>query len=328
MKTIRYACEQVDKGPRNPNAQHLLELNRAFIQKEITAWIRYQITNNISPFTSSFDYDEYKCERDVGFIVDRLIWDIGHGGNLKMRAAAQSFVGAFGEEGEFSATSENQTYVTLAAEADEGIAAYEYMKDVVAAVLGNQAPAVVYQNAGQDSTAVVAQYINTDYATESGVVTTTEELLDIVITALTDQDSTNIPERVVPNNTINIRTGQYRETLPIIVPAETALVGDEVRSVNAGPAGSLISKDDAYYSVGALGRLETVVGQIILGTNVTESTGNTATQDIAFPYASSVEETDIKRLVRMMQHQIDFKIGTTHKLSITDPTGYNSNLLS
>jgi hypothetical protein len=51
-QTIRYACEQVEKGPRNPKAQHLLELNRAFIQKEITAWIRTQITGNIAPFTS------------------------------------------------------------------------------------------------------------------------------------------------------------------------------------------------------------------------------------------------------------------------------------
>ncbi len=326
-KTIRYACEQVENGPRNPQAQHLLELNRAFIQKEITAWIRYQITNTISPFSGSFDYDEYKCERDVGFIVDRLIWDLGHGGNLKMRAAAQSFVGAFGEDGEFSATSENQPYATLAAEADEGIAAYEYMKEIVAAVLANEAPAVVYQNVGQDSTAVVSQYIDTDYTAESGVTTTAEELIDIVITALTDQNSDNIPERVVPNNTIHIKTGQYRETLPIIVPAETVVLGDEVRSTNAGPAGSLISKDDAKYSIGALGRLETVVGQIVLGSNVTESTGNTQTQNAAFPFASSVEETDVKRLVRMMQHQIDFKVGTTHMLTLTDPTGYGSTFL-
>jgi hypothetical protein len=327
-QTIRYACEQVEKGPRNPNSQHLLELNRAFIQKEITAWIRYQITNNIAPFTSSFDYDEYKCERDVGFIIDRLIWDIGHGGNLKIRSAAFSFLGAFGEEGEFSALEENSTYVTLAAEADEGVAAYEQLKLLVADVLANEAPSTVYQNVGQDSTAVVAQYINTDFVAENGITTTTDELLDIVITALTDQSTANLPARRVPNNTILIKTGQYRETLPIIVPAETALVGDEKRSVNAGPAGSLINRDDAKYSIGALGRLETVVGQIILGTNVTESTGNTATQDIAFPYASSVEETDIKRLVRTIQHQIDFKIGTNILETITNPTGYNSSFLS
>ena len=327
-QTIRYACEQVDRGPRNPNSQHLLELNRAFIQKEITAWIRYQITNNISPFTSAFDYDEYKCERDVGFIIDRLIWDLGHGGNLKIRAAAFSLLGAFGEAGEFSAPEESTPYVTLAAEADEGVAAYEQLKLLVADVLANEVPNTVYQNVGQDSTAVVAQYINTDYVAELGITTITDELIDIVITALTDQDTDNLPARRVPNNTINIKTGQYRETLPIIVPAETALVGDEKRSVNAGPASSLISVDDAKYSIGALGRLETVVGQVILGSNVTESAGNTEIQNVAFPYASSVEETDIKRLVRAIQHQIDFKIGTTHMESSANPTGYNSSFLN
>ena len=327
-QTIRYACEQIEKGPRNPNAQHLLELNRAFIQKEITAWIRYQITNNISPFTSVFDYDEHRCERDVGFIIDRLIWDIGHSGNLKMRAAAFSLLGAFGEAGEFSAPEESVPYVTLAAEADEGVAAYEQLKLLVADVLANEAPTTVYQTLALDSTAIVTQYINTDYVAESGITTTTDSLIDIVITALTDQVTTNLPARRVPNNTINIKTGQYRETLPIIVPAETALVGDEKRSVNAGPSGSLISRDDAKYSIGALGRLETVVGQIILGSNVTESAGNTSTQSAVVPFASSVEVTDIKRLVRTIQHQIDFKIGTTVLETVTNPTGYNVGFLA
>ena len=326
--TIRYACEQVEKGPRNPKAQHLLELNRAFIQKEITAWIRTQVTGNIAPFTSSFDYDEYKCERDVGFIIDRLIWDLGHGGNLKMRAAAFSLLGAFGEAGEFSAPEESTPYITLAAEADEGVAAYEQLKLLVADVLANEVPSTVYQNVGQDSTAVVAQYINTDYVAELGITATTDELIDIVITALEDQDTANLPERRVPNNTINIKTGTYRETLPIIVPAETVVIGDEVRSTNAGPAGSLISRDDARYSIRALGRLETIVGQIILGSNVTESTGNTEVQNVAFPYASSVEVTNVQRLVRTIQHQIDYRIGTTVLETITNPTGYNSSFLS
>jgi len=403
--SIRYACEQIEKGPRNPNAQHLLELNRAFIQREISAWIRYQITNNISPFSSvtvtsitgtntlnttlahgliagrtlrakttangvvaernyyviadgltstafrlsltengtaistfvngtgltinlTFDYDEYKCERDVGFIIDRLIWDIGHGGNLKTRAAAFSLLGAFGEAGEFSAPEESTPYVTLAAEADEGVAAYEQLKLLVADVLANEAPTTVYQNVGQDSTAVVAQYINTDYVAEPGITTTTDDLIDIVITALTDQITDNLPARSVPNATINIKTGTYREVLPIIVPAETVVIGDEVRSTNAGPAGSLIDVSDVKYSIGSLTRLETVVGQIILGTNVTESAGNAATQSAVFPFASSTEVTSVKQLVRMMQHQIDYRVGTTEMVSSADPTGYNTTFLS
>ncbi len=321
-KTIRYACEQVENGPRNPNAKYLLEMNRAFIQKEVTEWIQYQITNNISPFTSSFDYDEYKCERDVGFIIDALIFDLGHGGNVKIRGAANAFVGGLTE-------SENMPYggAGLAAEADESIAAYTYFLTVVNSVLNNQAPAVNYQVLnGDNSTAVVSQFIDTDYESED-VMTTISDLVEIVTDAITAGVDTNIPERDSPNNLIRIATGTYRETLPIIVPEQTALLGDELRSTNAGPAGSIVHKSDAKYSIDTLGRLETVVGQVILGSNVTESTGNIGVQDINFPYASSVEETDIRRLVRMMQHRIDFNLGTRHLASNTNPTGYNSSYL-
>ena len=327
-KNIRYACEQIDRGPRNPNAQRLLELNRAFIQREISAWIRYQITNNIAPFTSAFDYDEYKFERDVGFVVDRLIWDIGHGGNLKVRSIAVGFLGLYGAPGELSETVENSDYELDPAEADENIAAYEQLKLLIEDVLANEAPVVEYQTLALDSTALIDQYIDTDYPAETDIVSITDSLIDIVITAITDQDIDNLPERRVPNNTLNIKTGQYREVLPIIVPAETALVGDEKRSVNAGPVGSIIDVSDVRYSIGSLTRLETVLGQIILGTNVTESTGNTATQSAVVPFASTPEETAVKQLIRMIQHQIDFRAGTTEMVSSADPTGYNSTFLS
>ena len=329
--SIRYACEQIEKGPLNPQAQQLLELNRAFIQREVTAWIRYQITNNVSPFTTSFDYDEYKCERDVGFIVDRLIWDLGHGGNLKTLAAALAYINALsgdilyatGEDGNGTGT-----YSRLSAESAVDVAAYTYMNTVINSVLANTAPTTVYQTLALDSTAIVTQTIDTDYVTETGVTSTVSSLIGIITTALADQTTTNLPSRSVPSNTVMVKTGNYYETLPIIVPVETAIVGDEVRSVHVSPADSLIHKTDAKYSIGAMTRLETVLGQIILGTNVTESTGNTATQSAAFPFASSTEVTALQQLVRAAGHKIDYALGTTNLVSLTDPTGYNTTFLA
>jgi hypothetical protein len=328
-KTIRYACEQIEKGPRNPNTQRLLELNRPFIQREVSTWIRAQITGNVAPFTSSFDYDEYKCERDVGFIVDRLIWDLGHGGNLKMRAAAQSFLGVL-DEGPFSAAEEDQPYATLVSEKEEGVAAYNYMLTVVEAVLNSEAPAVSYQTVLDDSTAIVAQHFIADVSetAEAGTFDTVTELVGIVTTALTTLDSADIPERLVPNSLINVKSGRYRETLPIIVPAETCVLGDEVRSVNAGPAGSLISKDDVKYSLGALTRLNQITGDIIVGSTVTASAGNTQSQSKAVPYASSVEQTSIAQLVRTMIYRIDYLTGARVSDSYPNPTGYNIGYLT
>ena len=332
FKTIRYACEQVERGPRNPDATYLLELNRVFIQRETTEFIQNQITNNIAPFTSAFVYDDFKCERDVGFVVDALIYDLRHGGNVKIRGAANALIGGLSAE-------ETEAYPGLAVESDESIAAYNYMVTVLEDVLAQTAPAVNYQTLnGDNSTATVAQYFNADLTAESGAYTTAAGLVEVITDAITARAAAvtapqiaaalaSVPARVSPNNLIRIATGQYRETLPIIVPEQTCVIGDELRSTNAGPAGSLTNLSDVKYSMGALSRLETVVGQIIAGANVTESSGNTAIQSIAFPYASADEQADITQLVRVIQHQIDYRVSATHMVSNADPTGYNSAYL-
>ena len=38
FRSIRYACEQIEKGAKNPDARRLLELNKYFIQREIVEW--------------------------------------------------------------------------------------------------------------------------------------------------------------------------------------------------------------------------------------------------------------------------------------------------
>jgi predicted Holliday junction resolvase-like endonuclease len=68
-----------------------------FIQREVTEFIQRQITTNTAPFTSAFVYDDFKCERDVGFTVDAVIYDLCHGGNIKSRGVANSLIGGLSE---------------------------------------------------------------------------------------------------------------------------------------------------------------------------------------------------------------------------------------
>ena len=332
-KTIRYACEQVERGPRNPDARYLLELNRVFIQREVTEFIQNQITNNVAPFTSAFVYDDFKCERDVGFTVDAVIYDLCHGGNIKSRGVANSLIGGLSE-------GETEAYPGLAIESDESVAAYNYMLTVIEDVLAQTAPTINYQTLnGDNSTATVAQYFNSNLTAEADAFATVTASVTIITNAITARAAAvtapqiaaaiaSVPARYSPSNLIRIATGQYRETLPIIVPEQTCVIGDELRSTNAGPAGSLTNLSDVKYSMGALSRLETVVGQIIAGANVTESSGNTALQSAAFPYASVDEQADITQLVRVIQHQIDYRVSTTHMVANTDPTGYNVGYLA
>ena len=333
FKTIRYACEQVERGPRNPDARYLLELNRVFIQREVTEFIQRQITTNTAPFTSAFVYDDFKCERDIGFTLDAVTYDLCHGGNVKSRGVANSLIGGLSE-------GETEAYPGLAIESDESVAAYNYMLTVIGNVLTQTAPTINYQTLnGDNSTATVAQYFNSDLAAEPNALATVTASVTLITNAITARAAAttspqiaaaiaSVPARYSPSNLINIATGQYRETLPIIVPEQTCVQGDELRSTNAGPAGSLTNRSDAGYSMGALTRLQTVVDQIVRGANVTESAGNTAVQSASFPYASTEEAADAAQLVRLMQHQIDFKISSTFMVSSADPTGYNTSFLS
>ena len=329
-KTIRYACEQVEHGPRNPNAQRLLEMNRVFLQREVTSWIEAQITAG-SGIWSGFDYDEYKCERDVGFIIDRLIWDLGHGGNLKMRAAALSFVGGLGAEAEFSSPDEVQVYgAGLGNEAAQSVAAYTYLQTIIGNVLANTAPDTIYQDAG-DSARVATQYIDTDYTTEAGVTTTISSLLAIVTDTITAGDTSVIPERIVPNSLINVKAGQYKEVLPIIVPAETCILGDEVRTVNVDAADATersVDISDSYYTVRTFEHLSSIVDDIVSGNAIVPSPENTVSQDQTWPVADDAETPALtSKLVDVMKHQVDYRLGTKHMSTYTDPTGYNTSYL-
>jgi len=125
-------------------------------------WIKYQIANDISPYTSSFDFEDYKCERDVGYIVDAFIYDLRHGGNQKSREAALSYV------------NDSPNFYALGQE-EETVAAINYMISLTDKVLNQEEPDVNYQVLnGDNSTAIVEQFfdsritVETDYNTSTG----------------------------------------------------------------------------------------------------------------------------------------------------------------
>ena len=313
--SIRYACEQVLAGSRNLNAARLLELNRAFIQRETVEWIQYQVTNNITPFTTSFTFKDDRCERDIGYIIDAVIWDIRHGGNRKTREAALSYV------------NDAPAVYTLGQET-ETVAAINYALGLMGNVLAQTEPDVNYQvTNGDNSTAIVAQWTDASIAAETGIATTVTGLVEIVTDAITAGNDTDIPAEYFPSTVIQIKTGVYREELPIIVPEGCCLLGDEVRSVNAGPSTGTTNIADSYYSLQALGRMESVVGDVVVGTTVTKSSGNTASQSQLFPYADTGEQATVKQLVRAIRHSLDWKLGTMNLASYPDPTNYNSSYL-
>jgi len=67
----------------NKNAETLLRNNKVFIQNETIAYM--------SSSWGSFDYNETKCRRDVGYIIDAVATDIVYGGNERSIEAGRYY---------------------------------------------------------------------------------------------------------------------------------------------------------------------------------------------------------------------------------------------
>jgi len=73
----------VDPGQGKFNAKRLLEANRSFIQSQVIKWIDANFVN--------FQYDETKCRRDLGLIIDAVALDFAIGSNYKAVTTGLSY---------------------------------------------------------------------------------------------------------------------------------------------------------------------------------------------------------------------------------------------
>jgi hypothetical protein len=91
-----YIAQQIILDTANnlyPAAVALLTANRTFILDEISAWTAFQVANNIGIF-NGYVYgptEIAKCKRDVGYLIDALIYDIRYGGNEKVSFVASQY---------------------------------------------------------------------------------------------------------------------------------------------------------------------------------------------------------------------------------------------
>lgn len=73
------------------NARRLVTANIEFIKDEIIAWINTQIDASISPF-DDIEYDEALCRRDIGLVIDAVLYDMVFGSNYRSIVAGRSYL--------------------------------------------------------------------------------------------------------------------------------------------------------------------------------------------------------------------------------------------
>ncbi len=319
--SVRYACEQIDLGTEFPEAAHLLRRNRTFIQREIAEWVAYQITAGTGIWAGFTNDSVAKCQRDMGLIIDAIIYDLTHTGNAKIIEATETYFNAAG----------TALIAAIQDEYQQNVAAINYGVSLIGSVLSNTAPAANYQAlngiAAGDRT---KQIIDGNYTAEADALTTCQDLAAILTDALTAQNTSGVPSLDIPNYTINVKTGLYEEVLPIRVPSNTAIVGDELRSSRVSPAGKLIADNDKAKSIATLTRLKNITTNIVTNAAVTPTTGNIAVQDTTSQNegntGSSTAVTRLQAGCAEIKDILTNGLGSVDAFVLTNPTNWGSSL--
>jgi hypothetical protein len=263
--------------------------------------------------TGQYNFSASKTERDAGFIVDALAYDISHGGNGNTTAITVSYLNTVTGTGYISGV--------LSGEIPIFIAAQNVLSSLITNVLTNTVPSTNYQSLNGVALGNQGiQQIDTTIIAETGTTTTASNLILLLTSGLASAASTSVKAAIFPNTTISVKTGAFAEVLPIIVSKNVAVVGDELRSTNISPApANPMLVNDKPKSINALSRLRTLVPTLISNTAITPTSGNT--QVITTTAASSSAGTST--IIFAQQAFAPFVVGQQITVTGVTPNGFN-----
>ena len=159
-KVVNLGSDASDNPGNFPNAAELLQLNKDFIVEEVIAWINAQVAGG-SGIWSGFTYNEVKCRRDTGLILDAHVADLKHpaGGRVETLAMQSAYYSG-----------------AVAGQEQQTTAAINIIKTITPSVFAKTAfGSSLQSNVTQNTTATAVS--------ESGVQTHSDALIDCVVFA-------------------------------------------------------------------------------------------------------------------------------------------------
>ena len=210
-------------------ASQNLEDNRAFIATEVVEYIKDKYP--------SLEFDEAKCGRDAGLIVDALVFDTRYGGNTRtIRAARAYFNGAVS--------------VLPAGQVSQTIDGIDYINSLALQIIANTVIPLATTSTMVGFRNVPSTQNTAGEVGESAAVALTARLINSIKNIVQYGISGNstalefledeplefgqpVPELQI---TVRVESGIYYEQMPIRVPTNVSIKGDEFRRVIIRPA--------------------------------------------------------------------------------------------
>ena len=217
-------------GGRYIDAGNLLNVNKTFIQEEVVGFVTFTYPSLLT----NLDYDSTLCKRDVGYVVDAIVYDLSYGGNSKSVEAGLAYWNA------------GTSYV--AGESVETIAAYRYIIDLSKKIINNVGVTTSYQLPSFaisqifDNTVSYDNSCNPSAYSENccaNVLSAIDSYVGIV-TSIIGIGTTAAPTITNPTTkskpvAIFVEAGDYVEDNPILLYDDIAIVGDNIRNTIIRP---------------------------------------------------------------------------------------------
>jgi len=281
-------------------AKDQLIANRDFLAKEAVAYVENNYQN--------FVYDQEKCERDVGLIMDAVALDVVLGTNYNSVTAGLAYQRASSAD-----LQDDQKIQTLAA-------IRELKKQIT--LLGLSDAAQPLADAAIDEVIDILDngVLSTDTAADALVFPAPSSLPTPNAIEARDQLIANkeyIKDEIIAWIAVNFPALTYDATkcerdVGYIVDAvchDITYGGNSAtitaaRSYFVDGVGQLGSPSEETATAAAYNRLGDILGDIVIEAPVTTSVGNSLTQDTAGTPASSTEADDVEGLVKIIEDVI------------------------
>ncbi len=131
--------------------------------------------------------------------------------------------------------------------------------------------------------------------------------------------------------TILLSAGEFEEILPLIVPARTAILGEELRSTTIRANRPIAALEgDAEYTLLALVRISSILNGIITASPISKTTGNTLDQDMTLMGGNNsavvLADAAITHIISLIDYRVN-GLGTSPAITGTNTASTASEIL-
>lgn len=206
-------------------AKDIISRNKDFIIAETVEFIRQAVVAGTAPFTTDYVYDVAKCQRDIGFLLDALQFDLLFEGNTASIEVGQSYW--------------NGITSVIPTQIDQHVAAFGFIRSIIGTIMRNTE--FTFEQRKQ----LVVSQETIDAPTVNEEQITRAEGLILIIEEIIKNGTNYAPQTQAPNFDVLIAN-----TPPAFVDATTAKVALRTTFVNqfASIIDSTINFIDSSYA--------------------------------------------------------------------------------